>query len=153
MKTITEKEALNKMAAYCSKGEHCTYDISEKLKKYDLSDDSIQTIIKKLQKEKYIDDDRFCKAFINDKIRFSKWGKLKIAQALYQKRINSDIIKSNLSDIDMDEYRKILQNHIHDKKKSVRAKDEYELKQKVIRSVMSKGFEMDEILRFINIDD
>lgn len=152
MNTISEKEAFNKMAAYCSKGEHCTFEVLEKLKKLNMDDHAIELIINKLEKEKYIDNDRYCKAFINDKVRFGKWGKLKITQALYQKGIDKDIIRENLKDIDDEEYRKNLQRIIQNKKKDIRAKNDYEFRQKLIRSVMSKGFEPDEILRFIDIE-
>lgn len=36
MNTITEDEALNRVAAYCSAAEHCRAEVSEKLQKLSL---------------------------------------------------------------------------------------------------------------------
>ena len=47
--------------------------------------DAIDRIINRLEQEKYIDEERFCRAFINDKYRLAKWGKVKIC-LLYTSR-------------------------------------------------------------------
>lgn len=83
---ITETEALNRVAAYCSTAEHCRAEIAEKLQRWGIAYDAIDRIINRLEQEKYIDEKRFCRAFINDKYRFAKWGKMKIGQALQLKR-------------------------------------------------------------------
>ena len=55
MTNITETEALNKVAAYCSTAEHCRAEISEKLQRWGLPYDVIDRILKRLVDEKYID--------------------------------------------------------------------------------------------------
>ena len=60
MTNITETEALNKVAAYCSTAEHCRAEISEKLQRWGLPYDVIDRILKRLVDEKYIDEERFC---------------------------------------------------------------------------------------------
>ena len=64
---ITETEALNRVAAYCSTAEHCRAEIAEKLQRWGIAYDAIDRIINRLEQEKYIDEERFCRAFINDK--------------------------------------------------------------------------------------
>ena len=56
MTNITETEALNKVAAYCSTAEHCRAEISEKLQRWGLPYDVIDRILKRLVDEKYIDE-------------------------------------------------------------------------------------------------
>lgn len=73
---ITETEALNRVAAYCSTAEHCRAEIAEKLQRWGIAYDAIDRIINRLEQEKYIDEERFCRAFINDKYRLAKWGKM-----------------------------------------------------------------------------
>ena len=46
MNTITEEEALNRMAAYCSAAEHCKAEVNEKLQKWGLPYDVINRIIR-----------------------------------------------------------------------------------------------------------
>ena len=46
----------------------------------------IESILKHLVKEGYVDEGRYARALVHDKVRFAKWGRVKIAQALWQKR-------------------------------------------------------------------
>ena len=66
MNTITEEEALNRMAAYCSAAEHCKAEVNEKLQKWGLPYEVINRIIDRLVVEKFIDEERYCRAFVND---------------------------------------------------------------------------------------
>ena len=54
---ITETEALNRVAAYCSTAEHCRAEIAEKLQRWGIAYDAIDRIINRLEQENYIDED------------------------------------------------------------------------------------------------
>lgn len=153
MTNITETEALSKMAAYCSVAEHCRAEISEKLQRWGLPYDSIDCILKRLEDEKYIDEERFCRAFVNDKYRFAKWGKVKIAQALQLKKVSYNICRRFLSEIDEEEYLSVLNGLLVAKRKSVHAENEFELNGKLMRFALSRGFEMKDIRRCIQLSD
>ena len=56
---ITETEALNRVAAYCAASEHCRAEIAEKLQRWGIDYTAIDRILKHLEKEKYIDEERF----------------------------------------------------------------------------------------------
>ncbi len=86
-KTVSESQALSRMANLCARREYCVFDIETKLKRYDLDKETIENIIAHLIKEKYIDEVRYTRGFIKDKIRFNRWGKTKIEYALRQKRV------------------------------------------------------------------
>ena len=139
MNTITEEEALNRMAAYCSAAEHCKAEVNEKLQKWGLPYEVINRIIDRL--------------VVNDKFRFAKWGKMKITQALYMKKIPREVTYRYLNDIDREEYLAILGDLIAAKRKSIHAKDEFELNGKLIRFAMSRGFEMDDIRRCVQVEE
>ena len=64
---ITETDALSRVAAYCSTAEHCRAEVTEKLQRWGIPYDAIDRIINRLEQEKYIDEERFCRAFIHDK--------------------------------------------------------------------------------------
>ena len=64
MNTITEEEALNRMAAYCSAAEHCKAEVNEKLQKWGLPYEVINRIIDRLVVEKFIDEERYCRACV-----------------------------------------------------------------------------------------
>ena len=150
---ITETEALNRVAAYCSTAEHCRAEIAEKLQRWGIAYDAIDRIINRLEQEKYIDEERFCRAFINDKYRLAKWGKMKIGQALQLKKISSSVYWPYVNEIDEEEYHAVLQKLLAAKRKSVRAESEYELNGKLVRFALSRGFEMKDICRCIEVSE
>lgn len=150
---ITETEALKRMEAYCSTAEHCRAEIVEKLQRMGVSHDAVEHIINRLTKEGYIDEKRFCRAFINDKYRFAKWGKYKIGRALQQKEIPSSVYRIFLDEVDEGEYLATLRNLLAAKRKNIRAKSEYELNGKLIRFALSRGFEMKDIRCCIDVSD
>ena len=153
MTNITETEALNKVAAYCSAAEHCRAEISEKLQCWGLPYDAIDRILKLLVDEKYIDEERFCRAFVNDKYRFAKWGKVKIAQALQLKKVPYNTCRQFLNEIDEEEYLSILDRLLTAKRKSIHAENEYEMNGNLKRFALSRGFEMIDIRHCIQLSD
>ena len=153
MNIITEEDALNRMAGYCSAAEHCKAEVSEKLQKWGLPYEAVNRIIDRLVVEKFIDEERYCRAFVNDKFRFAKWGKMKIAQGLYMKKIPSDVAWRHLNEIDEEEYLAILRDLLASKRKSIHAKDDYELNGKLMRFAVSRGFELKDIRRCIEIPE
>lgn len=150
---LTDEEALNRVASYCSAAEHCRAEINEKLQRWGIAYETIASILNRLETEKYIDDERYCRAFVNDKYRFAKWGKMKIAQELYRKKIPSDMAWRHLNEIDEEEYLSILSGLLTSKRKSIHAKDDFELNGKLMRFAMSRGFEMKDIRRCIDLPE
>jgi regulatory protein len=59
------------------------------------------------------------------------------------KKIPGDIIASSVNSIDPDLYKKALEDILAVHRKSVRAKNQYDLKGKLLRYGLSKGFESD----------
>ena len=140
-KSLSPQEALHKAAAYCSSGEQCCYDISEKLKKWGIEDSEASKIIEYLIKQRFIDEARYAKGFTNDK--FNKWGKTKIAYALRQKKIPETLIDEALYNINEEQYRDTLLQILENKQKNTKAADKYDLHAKLFRFAASKGFEPD----------
>ena len=142
---ISESEAFRKVSAFCSCAEHCRSEVVEKLQRWGIAYKTIDEIIARLVAEKFIDEERYSRAFIRDKYRFDKWGKVKIAQALSLKKIPRFTFQRFLDEIDREEYLAILNGLLASKRKSIRAADEYELNGKLVRFALSRGFEMDDI--------
>ena len=99
------------------------------------------TIIARLLKERFIDESRYTRFFVNDKLRFNKWGRVKIGYELYKKNIPSPIREESLAAIDEGEYRSILLDLLKSKKKSTKGKDERDLFNKLLRFAAGRGFE------------
>lgn len=145
MKTYTEEELLNKTASWCSTSEHCISEVRNKLKRQDAPEKTIEQVIAKLIQENFIDETRYAKAFVRDKYRFSKWGIAKIRMALKIKQISYANIDMACDEINKEKYLSTLRDIIQAKRKSVKAKDKYEMNGKLIRFALSKGYEIDDI--------
>jgi regulatory protein len=142
--------SLNKSMAQCSHKELCREDIHKKLALWGVTDDDIEKIIDILIKEKFIDETRYASAFVRDKFKYNKWGKVKIASHLKSKRIPSEIIGQALDSIDYDHYVRFLQGLLEVHKRSVKAKNQMDLKAKLLRFALSKGFESSLVYDVIN---
>jgi regulatory protein len=133
--------ALNKAMALCSKKEYCCEEIRIKLDSWDVRFPDSEKIINALVKERFIDEVRYANAFTRDKFRYNKWGKIKIASQLKYRKIPKEIIKEALDALDYEEYTKLLKNLIDAQRKKIRAKNEYDLRARLMRYALSKGFE------------
>ena len=141
MKEITEPEMLHRAAAYCSTAERCIQDVQKKIDAAGLPPDASERIIARLLKERFIDESRYTRFFVNDKLRVNKWGRVKIGYELYKKNIPSPIREESLAAIDEGEYRSILLDLLKSKKKSTKGKDERDLFNKLLRFASGRGFE------------
>ena len=150
---MTADEILYKLAARCSVSEQCLSDIEAKLSRYDLTEEEHTRILRHLVEEKYVDDRRYAEAYVKDKYRFNKWGRIKIAQGLCLKGIDNETIKSAMETIDEEEYLSILRDLIKAKRKSTRGTSEYEINGKLIRFATGRGFEFAAIRECLNVDD
>ena len=82
-KPMTEQQALLKLTTLCTQAEHCSQEMLDKMKKWELSEEAIARNMEFLTQKKFVDDERFARFFINDKIKYNKWGRRKVEQALY----------------------------------------------------------------------
>ena len=152
-KDMTEQEAYLQLAALCAQAEHCQQEMRDKMRRWELDEMVQNRIIARLVKERYIDDERYARAFVKDKIRYNKWGRRKVQQALWQKRIDSEIQQRVLDEIDEKEYLDVLRPLLKQKRKSIRAASDYELNQKLVRFALGRGFGFDIIRQCLNVDD
>lgn len=149
-KEMTEQQVLARLTAECAKAEHCTGEMLEKMRRWGVDDDVQARVMAYLIKGKYVDDERFCRLFVRDKIRFNGWGRRKVEQALYQKRIDKVVSGPILDAIDDSEYINVLRPLIRSKRKSIKAANEYERNQKLMKFALSRGFEWNIIRQCID---
>ena len=151
MKQISPAEALNKAAAYCTLCERCISEVSKKLTTWGVPPAEQQRIIDRLQDEGFINEERYCRAFVNDKLRFNRWGRVKIRAALYEKRLPREYITQAIEQIDEEEYMQTLHDLVATKQRELKNED-FATKQKIIRFAASRGFEPAKILQIVKCD-
>ena len=152
-KEMTEQEAYLQLAAICAQAEHCEQEMRDKMKRWELDETVQNRIVDRLTKERYIDNERYARAFVKDKIRYNKWGRRKVQQALWMKRIDNDIQQRVLDEIDEKEYLDVLRPLLKQKRKSIKADSDYELNQKLVRFALSRGFTFDIIRQCLDVDE
>ena len=152
-KETTGQQAYQKLTALCARSEHCQQEMIDKMRQWGVSPEEQAQVMERLVKERYVDDERFTRAFVNDKIRYNKWGRRKVEQALWMKRIDEHIAKAVLDEVDDEEYTAILTPMFKQKRRSTKANSDYELNMKLIKYALSRGFTMDIIKQCINVED
>jgi len=135
------KSSLNKAMHLCSRREYCISDIKNKLQTWGINESESDKIISVLKKENFINEMRYSEAYVKDKYNQNKWGKIKIKSRLKMKSIPSDLIEKALEYINEDTYIQRLRDILAERKKHIKAKNRYEMKGKLYRYGMSKGFE------------
>lgn len=149
----SEKEAYLTLAALCAQAEHCQWEMLEKMRRWEVPEETQARVMQRLVKERYVDDERYARAFVKDKIRYNKWGRRKVDQALWQKHIDEDIRKRVLDEVDDEEYLGVLRPLLKQKRKSTKANSDYELNQKLMRFAMGRGFTLDIIRQCIDVEE
>lgn len=150
---MTEQEAFLRLSALCAQAEHCEYEMQEKMRRWQLPDDAQARVMQRLVSERYVDDNRYALAFARDKVKYNKWGRRKVEQALWQKRIADDIRQQVLDSIGDADYISVLRPLLQQKRRAVKARNDYELRMKLVKFALGRGFTMDVIRQCINTDD
>lgn len=149
----TEQEAYLTLAALCAQAEHCQWEMMEKMRRWEVDDAAQARVMERLVKERYVDDERYARAFVKDKVRYNKWGRRKVEQALWQKHIADDIRSRVLGEVDDEEYLSVLRPLLMQKRKSTKAQSDYELNQKLMRFALGRGFTYDIIRQCIDVEE
>lgn len=149
--TEEDQKIFSKLMRLCSRVEKCRFDIQQYFIRHQLPLDHFDTIADRLTDEDFIDEYRFAQAFVNDKFILNGWGKMKIANALWQKQISETLIRQAIrKKIDDKDYLKLLQNTLIKKKKSLSGLKIQELKQKLTNFAIIKGFEPELVYELVS---
>ena len=133
--------ARQKIARYCAYQERSHREVEQKLYEYGLYTDQVQEVMAWLITENFLNEERYALTFAGGKFRVKKWGRLKIKQHLARNNVAEYSINKALAAINEDDYRHTLRQLIEQKKTSVTAPNIYELRHKIARHVISKGYE------------
>ena len=149
-------EAYYKAITYINKKLRTKKEIVNYLKKYEFDNKVISDVIKKLEEDKYLNDDIYLKAYIHDQMVLKMIGPNKIKDDLIKKGINEEIVSKNLNvytkDIELEKLNKIIPKLINTNKN----KSSYYLKNKILNDMLNKGFTKEYIMDVIeqeNFDD
>lgn len=149
---MIEDIVFQRLSALCARGEHCQHDITEKMKRWEVDEETQAAVMERLIKGRYIDDERYTRAFVHDKIAYNQWGRRKIEQALWLKHVDGDIVKAVLDDVDDEDYINALRPLLRQKEKSVKGRSDYERRMKLMQWAAGRGFTFDIIRQCMDTD-
>jgi len=152
MKEVTEQGAYLQLAQLCARSEHCRHELLEKMRRWEMTDEARARVIERLVAERYVDDERYARAFVHDKIHYNKWGRRKVEQALWMKRVDDDIRQRVLDEVDDANYISVLRPLLKQKRRSTKAASDYEQNRLLVRFALSRGFTYDIIRQCIDGD-
>lgn len=148
-KNITPAEALARLEALCSRSEQSTFDVKARMRRWHIAPENIEKIVRRLRKNRYIDDARFASAFVNDKVRLSRWGIVKVRLQLAARKIDSNSIEDAIAEIDSDEYEQIALDVIRQRIRLLSLTDSPENRRKIYRYGIGRGFETSIMARMV----
>jgi regulatory protein len=141
---------LDKARHYCACQERCIHDVEMKMKQWKVRPAVAAGVIKKLEKENFLNEECFARAFAGGKFRINKWGRNKIVVALRAKKISEAAIQKALEEIDEHEYLMVLRKLIAEKREKLSEPESIVSKNKVYKFALSRGFEKNLILQHLN---
>ncbi|MDD3300495.1 MAG: regulatory protein RecX [Bacteroidales bacterium] len=148
---LNKEMALGAMQRVCSGRELCVTDALRRLRKYSISQDDLSWVVESLLKDGFVDESRYAKAFVRDKVLLSGWGVKKIIWALKNKGIDKLVIDEAIKEITLSEEPVRLEAILKNKLKSYRKTDNAkQLNNKMVRFALSRGFSLDISLSVVN---
>ena len=135
---LSKLEWLAKAQAYCARAEHCAADVRRKFYEWGLQDAEIADFIEQnLYADNFLNDRRFCEAYVHDKVAYQSWGRLKIQASLRALQLPESEIRSALENIDETAY-------FDNLRKLIRARKS-DPEDKRLRFLLQRGFTYEEI--------
>lgn len=137
----------------CAQKEYCCSEIAQKLRTKGAAPDEVDEVLARLQAERYIDEARYARAFVNDKFRFDHWGRIKIRYALRQKGVADNDIEDALAQIADDDYRQTLADFVAARRRTTKGDTPYAINQKIARAAITRGFEPQLVFGCLSLDE
>ena len=149
-KPLTPDMAYPKIKHYCAYSERCHWEVREKLFTYGLIKKDVEILITRLIEEDCLNETRYAKLFTGSHFRLHKWGRVKIYNALKQKKVSDQNIKLALKEIVEGDYSRILSKLAEQKWLHLKTEQYINRQIKTIAYLMQKGYERPAIQMVIN---
>ena len=144
-----ESSVKKKIEYFCAYQERCHLEVSKKLNKLGVFGDDVDEYVCYLIDENFLSETRFSEAYVRGKFNNNNWGKIKIIRELKSRNISNWNISNALNQISDIDYNNKLKK-LCEKQIELSDKTKVEMRNKVIKSLSIKGWEIDLIITQIN---
>lgn len=138
---------------YISKKMRCESEIRKCLKNKEISDELSDKIIIKLRKNGLLNDRKYVKSYISDKVRLNNLGLNKIKSELYNLKLDKNIVDEEINNYSNEDIIDNLEKLIDKKIRTNRSYGGSLLKQKIITDFVNKGYNKEDIINILNKKD
>ena len=152
LKENNNYDAYNLALKYLSIKMRSKKEVVEYLSKKDISNENINGIIERLEKNNFINDRKYAEAYIKDQINLSNNGPYKIKNILINLGVKEDIINEILSYIDSNIIKEKLTKLIN-KQLKIKKGSKNMLKIKLVNYFSNLGYDKGLILDILNNSD
>ena len=144
-----ESSVKKKIEHYCAYQERCHLEVTNKLNKLGIFGDELDEYVCYLIDENFLSETRFSEAYVRGKFNNNNWGKVKISRELKLRNISDWNINNALSQINSEDYNNKLRK-LCLKLVELNDKSEFELKNKLVKNLSYKGWEVDLVIKTLN---
>jgi regulatory protein len=141
-KTYSYEEILQKLRRFCAYQERSHQEAKEKLYHFKLSKTEVEKALSSLIEENFLNEERFASMYAGGKFRMKKWGKVKIAYELKQKRVSEYNIRKALAEIDVADYQQTIEQLAKKKWESLKREQYLVRSFKTKTYLQQKGYEI-----------
>ena len=136
-----DQKLMTEAMFWAGRRERCPAELREYLQDKGAGREAIADITQVLIREGYIDPARYAGAFVRDKFRFNRWGRIRLSLELRQREIPADTITGALGSIPEEEYLQVLEELLLQRRKALKDKDTPSLLHKMATFAIRRGFE------------
>ena len=158
MKEVTEQGAYLQLAQLCARSEHCHHELTEKMRRWDMSDEAQARVMARLVGERYVDDERYARAYCESKILHQHWGRQKVLYQLRLKHLPRAAVDSGMAAVSDEAYFAVLTDVAEKKLRELTSNSpldnpsgesqgaaSHHLRQKLTAFLVTRGFLIGEI--------
>lgn len=139
-----------KLEKFCAFQERCISEIKIKLEKIKVPHEFWEPLISYLVDNNFVNEERFTEIYVRSKINQKGWGPLKIKMELRKKQVNDSLINKYLLEFQNNDREELLNFWLQKKLKSIKNDNRQNIREKLIRFGISKGFETDKVVEAVN---
>ena len=133
-------ETISQFKKWCNKAERCRSDFKVRAQKLGLTSDVSDSILVTLEKEGWLDEQRYAKAFVHDKSAIAKWPEKRIRLTLKTKGIPPAFVQQAIEEEYVLDEASEMKRWIVIKLKSYKQTDTRKRYAALFRFLMGKGF-------------
>lgn len=144
------EKAKEKALSALSRRRYTKKEITDKLKKCGADDEVSEKVVEWAVSYGFLNDEEYVKSYISDAVNIKKYGMRKIKFELLRKGIDKFVLEDVLFEMDPIDETDNIKNILE---KRLKNKDDRKEADRVIRYLISRGFEFNDIKKCIAVYD